>query len=137
MSLRAFVQARANKQGLLSRLPSGIYVPVGSPVGRARHSRGGNEKGHYLLRGPQGWAGVHNAVVTGWWLPGFNSAFSKETLKKMWDKVSWRGLAQITRLKHANLLLTLFSAGPRALLKISRKSWKFKELSGSRISLWT
>lgn len=88
------MQARANKQGLLSGLPSGMYAPVGSPVGRARHSRGGNEKGHYLLRGPHGWvgagvgAGVQDPVVTGWWLPDLDSAFSKETMKTMWDKVS-------------------------------------------------
>ena len=84
-------QARAGRQGLLSGLPSGICIPVGSPVGRARRWRVGNEKGHYLLRHPragEGWAGVQDAVVTTVWLPDFDSAFSKETMIKMWDKVS-------------------------------------------------
>ena len=42
---------RGCKQGLLSELPSGIYIPVGSSVGRVRLSEEEMRR-HYLLRGP-------------------------------------------------------------------------------------
>lgn len=78
------MQTEGLKQGLLSGLPSGIYIAMGSPVGRARHSETEMRKGIISLEAPRAALGCGSRVIR-WQLLDFGSKFLEETMKKMWD----------------------------------------------------
>lgn len=78
------MQAEGLKQGLLSELPSGIYIAVGSPVGRARHSETDMRNGIISLGAPRAVLGG-GPLVSRWQLLDLGSEFLEETMKKMWD----------------------------------------------------